>query len=119
VDVMKQQRVTTPFTEFDIGYNEQIIDEVEFDGDTVDFCFWAPFSVQPLRCFVRLSDADTQQTLLNGEGDIMIEGDNDDRNYLSFSGFGYLDDEMTTRVHSCRYEVWLDGDARARVTVFV
>jgi hypothetical protein len=119
VDVSHQQRVTTEFTEFDVGYSEHVIDTVEFHGDTVDFCFWAPFSVQPLRCFVQLTDAETQQTLLNGQADVMIEGDNDDRNYLSFSGFGFLDDQMTERVKHCQYEVWCEGVARARVTVFV
>jgi hypothetical protein len=119
VDVQHRQRVSTPFTEFDIGYNEQISGEVEFDGDTVDFDFWAPFSIQPLKCYVRLSDAETNQSLLNGEGNLDIAGENDDHNYLSFSGFGYLDERMTQRVGKCRYEVWLDGEARAKVTVYV
>lgn len=119
MDVSHQQRVTTEYAEYDIGYNEQLNGEVEFDSDTVDFCFWAPFSVYPLRCFVRLSDYDTQAYLTNGEADIMIEGDNNDKNYLSFSGFGFADEWMTQRVNRCRYEIWFDGEARARVTIYV
>jgi hypothetical protein len=119
VDVMHQQRVSTPFIEFDVGYNEHVVNEVEFDGDTVDFCFWAPASSEDLRCYVQLTDPETLQVLTNGTAELLIPGGDDDRRYLSFSGFGYLDEAMTTRVGNCQYEVWLDGDSHARVTVFV
>lgn len=119
MDVVQRQRVSTPFTEFDVGYSEHVQDEVEFDSDTVDFCFWAPAASHDLRCHVQLMDPDTQQVLMNGTGELMIEGGNTDRGYLSFSGFGYLDETMTTRVGHCQYEVWLEGDSHVRVTVFV
>jgi hypothetical protein len=116
---MHQQRVTTPFAEFDVGYSEHVRNEVEFDADTVDFCFWAPASADRLRCYVQLIDPDTQQVLTNGTAELVIESGNDERNYLSFSGFDFLDESMTSRVGRCEYEVWLDGDSHARVTVFV
>ena len=52
VDVENRQRMSTPFTEFDVGYNERINDSVEFDADTVDFCFQAPMFSEKLRCHV-------------------------------------------------------------------
>jgi hypothetical protein len=119
VDVEHRQRVSTPFTEFDVGYNERVEDTVEFDADTVDFCFQAPMFSEKLRCHVRLFDAETAAELLNGRGEAVIEENYDDRVYLSFSGFGYLDEQMTERVHSCRYELWIEGDGRVRTTLYV
>jgi hypothetical protein len=119
VDVVERQRVSTNYTEFDIGHNEHVVDEVEFGNDTVDFCFWTPYSHTSLRCYVRLMDADTDEFLRMGEGELRIADDNDDRSYLSFSGFGYYDEQMTQPVSRCKYEVWLDGEGRTRVTVFV
>lgn len=111
--------MSTPFTEFDIGYNEHVIDTVEFDADTIDFCFQTPMFSEKLKCYVKLMDSDTQSELLNGRGEIVIEENYDDKVYLSFSGFGYQDEEMTRRVNTCQYEVWLDGNARARVIVYI
>ena len=119
VDVQQRQRVSTPYTEFDVGYNEHIMDSVEFDGDTVDFCFQANMFTERLSCYVRLFDAETQAELLNGRGEVDIEESNDDPVYLSFSGFGYLDEQMAERVRACQYEVWLDGSARVRTTIYV
>jgi hypothetical protein len=119
VDIEHRQRMSTPFTEFDIGYNEHVIDTVEFDADTVDFCFQAPMFTEKLRCHVKLFDTETQTELLNGQGEILIEENFDDRVYLSFSGFGYVDEQMTERIRTCQYEVWLDGDSRVRATLYV
>jgi len=119
VDVEHRQRQSTPFTEFDLGYNEHIVDTVEFDQDTVDFCFQAQMFTERLRCHVKLFDAQTQAELLNGRGEIVIEENNDDRVYLSFSGFGYHDEEMTDRLRTCQYEVWPDGNARVRTTIYI
>jgi len=120
VDVEQRQRVSTPFTEFDVGYEEHILDTVEFDSDTVDFCFQPRMFTERLRCNVRLFDAETQAELLNGRGEVVIPEDNDDRVYLSFSGFGYADDYMTERVRRCQYEVWVDdGSGKVRVTIYV
>ena len=119
VDVENRQRMSTPFTEFDVGYNERINDSVEFDADTVDFCFQAPMFTEKLRCHVTLYDSHTQAELLNGRGEAVIEENNDDRVFLSFSGFGYLDEYMTERVNSCRYELWVEGNGRVRTTLYV
>jgi hypothetical protein len=119
VDIEHRQRVSTPFTEFDVGYSEHFIDTVEFDEDTVDFCFQAQMLTDKLRCHVKLFDAETQAELLNGQAEIVIEENNSDRVFLSFSGFGYLDEQMTERIRTCQYEVWLEGDARVRATLYV
>jgi len=119
VDIEHRQRKSTPFTEFDVGYSEHVIDTVEFDEDTVDFCFQAQMFTDKLRCYVRLFDAETQAELLNGRGEVDIEENHDDPVYLSFSGFGYLDEQLTERVRSCQYEVWLEGNARVRTTIYV
>lgn len=119
VDIEHRQRVSTPFTEFDVGYSEHILDTVEFDSDTIDFGFQAPMLTDKLRCHVKLFDAETETELLGGNGEIVIDENSDSQVFLSFSGFGYADEEMTERIRTCQYEVWVDGDSRARATLYV
>jgi hypothetical protein len=120
MDMMMRQRVSTPHTEFDIIAPERYRDEVSpFWEDTVDFCFVPkPFN-SPLRCHVKLYDVDTQQELLGGYGVTDLPGNADEPVWLSFSGFGWVDEQMTRRVSAVRFEAWLEGHGHVLVRVYV
>jgi hypothetical protein len=114
------QRVSTPHYEFDIGQSERRIEEAEFDNDAVTFCFGVHGLNKAMRCYARLYDAETQAPLSGGDGDVEIEEEaRDDKVYMSFSGFGYLDEQMTEPVRKVGYEVWVEGPETVRVTVYV
>lgn len=120
MDVELRQRVSTPYTEFDIIAPEHYRDEVSpFSEDTVDFCFVPkPFN-SPLRCFVKLFDADSGQELFCGLGENTLAANAAEPVWLSFSGFGWLDEQMTRRVSAVRYEAWLEGQGHVLVRVYV
>ena len=120
MDVEKRQRVSTPFTEFDIIAPEHHRNDVApFTDDTVDFCFEPKPFTSPLRCVVKLFDADTQQELFGGYGETQLAENAGEPVWLSFSGFGWVDEQMTKRVSAVRYEAWLEGSGHVLVKVFV
>ena len=120
MDVAMRQRVSTPYTEFDIIAPERYRDEVSpFPEDTVDFCFVPKPFTSPLHCHVKLFDADTQQELFGGHGVTQLMENADEPVWLSFSGFGWVDERMTQRVSAVRFETWLEGNGHVLVRVYV
>jgi hypothetical protein len=120
MDVELRQRVSTPFREFDIIAPEHHLDEVSpFTADTVDFCFVPKPFTSPLRCIVKLFDAETSAELFGGYGEVELAENADEPVWLSFSGFGWVDERMTQRVSAVHYEAWLEGSGHVLVRVFV
>lgn len=115
----QRQRMSTIFTEFDLMANEQVSDEAEFELDTIDFCFRAQPYAGEIRCFVKLWDYWDGSELLNGQIDFLIKENDQNDHYVSFSGFGYHDDERGHPIGKVKYDVWLDGDDRVRVQVLI
>ena len=112
--------MSTPHTEFDIIAPERYRDEVSpLPEDTVDFCFVPKPFTSPLRCFVKLFDADTQQELLGAFGEAQLPANAGEPVWLSFSGFGWDDEQMTTRVSRVRFEAWLEGHGHVLVRVYI
>jgi len=120
MDVAMRQRVSTPYTEFDIIAPERYRGEISpFGEDTVDFCFVPKPFTSPLRCLVKLFDAETEQELFGGLGEVPLAENAGEPVWLSFSGFGWIDERMTTRVSAVRYEAWLEGSGHVLVRVYV
>lgn len=120
MDVEYRQRVSTPFTEFDLIAPERYTDEVSpFDADTVDFCFVPKPFTSPLTCAVKLFDAETGQELLGGFGEVNIAEYSDEPVWVSFSGFGWVDSKLAKRVSAVKFESWLTGNGHVEVRVFV
>jgi hypothetical protein len=106
-----QRMSPPPFREFEIIAEQHEEGEIEFEHDTVDFCFIPKPNTETIKCFVRLYDYDTRAELTNGYGELEINKDSTDKKYVSFSDFGWDDEEMTMPVSKCRFEAWLDGDS--------
>ncbi|MGH9243665.1 MAG: hypothetical protein ACRD29_04980 [Acidimicrobiales bacterium] len=119
MDVEYRQRVSTPFREFHITDNEHYEDEVEFDHDTVDFCWVPKPDTARMTCYVKLFDAQTLAELTNANGELVVNANDTQRQWMSFSGFGWHDAAMTMPITRCRYEAWIDGTASIVVEMFV
>jgi hypothetical protein len=107
----RQRMSPPPYREFEITADQRLEDEVEFEHDIVDFCFIPKPNTEQIRCFVRLYDSETQAELTNGFGELVIEKDSTEKQYMSFSDFGWYDEGMTMPISRCRYETWVDGEA--------
>lgn len=112
MQVENRSRMSTPEGErFEILDNQEVEDEVVFESDVLDFCFIPKPDTERMKCCVRLYDADTQAELTNGYGEVVIEKDSTDRQYISFADFGWYDEERTMPVDRCRYRTWIEGDS--------
>lgn len=118
MDILRSQQRTVLLQEFDIVVPERVRDSVLFEAGRVDFCFTPSPFTEPLVCFVRVFDADTEQDLLGGFARVRLGRNTTESKWLSFAGFGFLDEAMTLPVDRCGYEIWAEGTGRVSVRVF-
>ncbi|MFI8106591.1 hypothetical protein [Streptomyces sp. NPDC086023] len=105
--------------EFDIGCNEIRDGLVSFRPDTLAFRFTPRPLTGRLECTVELRE------YLGGAfgGKVLttatttIDPDQTFDTWLSFSGFGWYDAQMTRPIGACHYRVSLDGTDTVRVAI--
>jgi hypothetical protein len=119
MDVEYRQRVSSLLTEFDITHNEIKEDEVEFANDVLDFCWIPKPDTERMTCYVKLYDAESRAELTNGRAELVVEANSTERQFMSFSGFGWYDEGLTMPISRCRYEASIDGTESITVEIYV
>jgi hypothetical protein len=119
VDYRTRLSRASPYRVFDITDNQHYEDEVEFSSDVVEFCWVPKPDTERMTCHVKLFDAESRAELTRGEGELVIEANSTEPQYMSFSGFGWHDEGMSMPISKCRYEAWIDGTESIVVEILV
>ena len=100
------------------GNDRQSADLFEFENGIVEFHFSRKTGGDdPVTAHIKITDPVAYREVT--EQSVTIEPDTTQKVFISVSGFGWRDNEMTVPIAECGYEVWLEGAEDAEIDVEV